>query len=65
VSLETLQRDGTGREPDTVPAVECERLTYRYGTHTAVDKVSLQVRAGEMFGLLGRTARARPPPSAC
>jgi ABC-type transport system involved in cytochrome c biogenesis ATPase subunit len=53
VSTETLQRDGTGREPDTVPAVECERLTYRYGTHTVVDKVSLQVRAGEMFGLLG------------
>jgi ABC-2 type transport system ATP-binding protein len=53
VSLETLQRDGTGREPDTVPAVECESLTYRYGTHTAVDNVSLQVRAGEMLGLLG------------
>jgi ABC-2 type transport system ATP-binding protein len=53
VSLETLQRDGTGREPDTVPVVECDGLTYRYGSHTAVENVSLQVRAGEMLGLLG------------
>ena len=53
VSLETLERDGTGREPDTVPAVECDGLTFRYGTHAAVDNVSLQVRAGEMLGLLG------------
>jgi ABC-type hemin transport system ATPase subunit len=29
------------------------RTPDRYGTHTVVDKVSLQVRAGEMFGLLG------------
>ena len=34
-------------------AVECEELTYRFGSHTAVDRVSLQVRAGETFGLLG------------
>jgi ABC-2 type transport system ATP-binding protein len=34
-------------------AVECEDLTYRFGSHTAVDQVSLQVRAGETFGLLG------------
>ncbi len=53
MSLETLRRDGTGREPDTVLAVECDGLTFRYGTHTAVDDVSLQVRAGEVLGLLG------------
>jgi ABC-2 type transport system ATP-binding protein len=34
-------------------AVECEELTYRFGSHAAVDRVSLQVRAGETFGLLG------------
>jgi ABC-2 type transport system ATP-binding protein len=33
--------------------VECDQLTYRFGDHTAVDGVSLRVRAGETFGLLG------------
>jgi ABC-2 type transport system ATP-binding protein len=53
VSVEAWEREGTGPGPDTIPAVECERLTYRYGAHTAVDRVTLQVRPGEMLGLLG------------
>jgi ABC-2 type transport system ATP-binding protein len=34
-------------------AVDCRHLTHRYGHFTAVDDLSLQVRAGETVGLLG------------
>jgi ABC-type uncharacterized transport system ATPase subunit len=34
-------------------AVECRGLTYRFGSHTAVDGIELCVRPGEVFGLLG------------
>src|SRR5246127_2140031 len=34
-------------------AVDCRRLTHRYGDFTAVDDVTLQVRPGETMGLLG------------
>jgi len=34
-------------------AVRCVDLTYRFGTHTAVDHVNLSIAPGEMFGLLG------------
>jgi ABC-2 type transport system ATP-binding protein len=33
--------------------VECRHLTRRFGTFTATDNVSFQVRPGEIFGLLG------------
>jgi ABC-2 type transport system ATP-binding protein len=34
-------------------AVVCSSLTYHFGQHVAVDKVSLQISTGETFGLLG------------
>jgi ABC-2 type transport system ATP-binding protein len=34
-------------------AVRCADLTYRFGTHIAVDHVDLNIAPGEMFGLLG------------
>jgi ABC-2 type transport system ATP-binding protein len=34
-------------------AIDCRRLTYRYGHFTAVDDVTLQVRPAETMGLLG------------
>ncbi|MEU0496984.1 ATP-binding cassette domain-containing protein [Mycobacterium sp. NPDC006124] len=37
----------------TEPAVQCRHLTHRYGDFTAVDDVTLEVRAGETVGLLG------------
>src|SRR5437867_3827101 len=33
--------------------VEVDRLTHQYGQHVALSDVSLSVRAGEIFGLLG------------
>ncbi|MCU1599094.1 MAG: transporter ATP-binding protein [Glaciihabitans sp.] len=37
----------------SVPILDIADLIVRYGTRTAVDKVSLQIRRGEIFGLLG------------
>lgn len=34
-------------------AIDCQNLTHRYGDFTAVDDLTLQVRAGETVGLLG------------
>jgi ABC-2 type transport system ATP-binding protein len=34
-------------------AVRCAGLTYRFGDHTAVDHVDLEIAPGETFGLLG------------
>lgn len=34
-------------------AVECRELTKRFGEFTATDRVSFEVRRGEIFGLLG------------
>ena len=37
----------------TTPFVEFRRVSKRFGTHTAVDGVSLEIRRGEFFSLLG------------
>src|SRR5271170_1537296 len=39
-------------EPDSL-AIQTKDLTKRFGSFTAVDKVSFEVRRGEVFGLLG------------
>jgi len=39
-------------EPGSV-AIQTENLTKRFGSFTAVDEVSFEVRRGEVFGLLG------------
>lgn len=35
------------------PAVDIEEVTHRYGTHEALDAVSLQVAPGGLYGVLG------------
>ncbi len=35
------------------PAIDAEGLTRRFGTFTAVDRVSFRIRRGEIFGFLG------------
>jgi ABC-2 type transport system ATP-binding protein len=37
----------------TTPVVEIENLSRRFGTFTAVDRLTLVANAGEVFGLLG------------
>jgi ABC-2 type transport system ATP-binding protein len=41
------------------PALQLDRLTRRFGAHTVVDNVSLTVREGEVFGLLGRNGAGK------
>ena len=38
---------------NTATAIECRELTRRFGGFTAVDGISFDVRAGEVFGFLG------------
>jgi ribosome-dependent ATPase len=40
-------------ESDGEPAIEARDLTMRFGDFTAVDRVQLNVRRGEIFGFLG------------
>ena len=42
-------------------AIELTDLTRDFGRLRAVDHLSLRVPTGEVYGLLGRTERARPP----
>lgn len=41
------------RPAEAAPAAALDRLTKRYGAHTAVDGVSLEIGRGEVVGLLG------------
>lgn len=38
---------------ETPPLIEAQRLTKRYGERTAVDRLFLNVKKGEIFGLIG------------
>jgi ABC-2 type transport system ATP-binding protein len=40
--------------PATESAIVCRGLTRRFGSVTAIDDVDLEIRSGEVFGLLGR-----------
>ena len=44
---------GPAPEHDRVAVIRTRKLTKRYGTLTAVDRLDLDVYAGEVFGLLG------------
>ena len=50
MSVGAAERTPRGTVTD---AVLCTGLTYRFGTHTAVDHVDMAIEPGEMFGLLG------------
>ena len=40
-------------DPDAPPAIEAHGLTRRFGSFTAVDRVSFRIGQGEIFGFLG------------
>jgi ribosome-dependent ATPase len=48
--LELVPRRSQGDDP---PAIEARELTRRFGDFTAVDRVSLEIHKGEIFGFLG------------
>src|SRR5207248_814249 len=41
------------RPPHSASVIDIEGVTIRFGKFTAVNRVDLEVRAGEVFGLLG------------
>jgi ribosome-dependent ATPase len=47
-----VMRPRSARE-DSVPAIEADGLTRRFGDFTAVDHVSMRIARGEIFGFLG------------
>ena len=50
---QSLPRSANEAAPSTGPAVLCSGISYRFGQHLAVDRVSLRIEPGETFGLLG------------
>ena len=44
--------------PDDAGPIVTRRLSKRYGDLVAVDNLDLDVKAGEIFGLLGQNGRA-------
>ena len=44
--------------------IQLIKLTKHYGKLAAVDDLNIEVPAGQIFGFLGPTARARPQLSA-
>ncbi len=49
----TLDVEPRARRGDDAPAVEVRDLVRKFGTFTAVNTISFDVRPGEIFGLLG------------
>jgi ABC-2 type transport system ATP-binding protein len=47
------QKAATDLPPSGQPVIDVDGVTIRFGKFTAVDRVSLQVERGEVFGLLG------------
>ena len=41
------------------PVIRTRRLTKKYGTFTAVDRLDLEVFPGEVFGLLGQNGAGK------
>jgi len=52
-------RNGGPDETDELVRISTRRLTKRYGDLTAVDALDLDVRAGEIFGLLGQNGAGK------
>jgi len=46
-------------------AIDVRGLTKSFDGREVVHDLSMQVKRGTIYGFLGPTAAARPPPSAC
>ncbi len=50
---------GAAAPPGCLAAVECDQITYTFGSHTAVGQLDLRIEPGETFGLLGPNGAGR------
>jgi len=53
IRTRALTKNDTGPVPAVAYALRCENLVKSYGDVVAVNKLNLEVRAGECFGMLG------------
>jgi ABC-2 type transport system ATP-binding protein len=57
---DAVATEDADRHPDRPePVIRTRRLTKKYGTLTAVDRLSLEVYPGEIFGLLGQNGAGK------
>jgi len=50
---------------DDAVVIKISNLTKTFGKNVAVDNLDLEIQRGELFGLVGLMARARPPLCGC
>jgi ABC-2 type transport system ATP-binding protein len=62
LSGDASQREASGGRIRTEPPIRTRGLTKRYGELTAVDNLDLEVRVGEIFGLLGANGAGKTTP---
>ncbi|HET6606856.1 MAG TPA: ABC transporter ATP-binding protein, partial [Rhodopila sp.] len=51
--MASSQQDSAANAPEQAPLIRIEGLTKRFGSFTAVDNVTFNVRRGEVLGFLG------------
>jgi ABC-2 type transport system ATP-binding protein len=53
LSIDAAPRDNAPTRATDIPAISADGVSKRYGSVTALDRLTLDIRRGEVFGLLG------------
>ena len=54
-SIDAALQDSAPTRATDIPAISALGVSKRYGSVTALDQLTLDIRRGEVFGLLGRS----------